>query len=326
MRKHRIAMVCPYFGTLPWYFNLFLKSCEWNPEVDFFFISDTTFIADLPKNVKLIQTTLPEIVERLRSKLLLSIDFEDPYKLCDFKPTYGYVFSDLLPQELYSFWGYCDIDVVFGKIANFITDELLNLYDLISVRHEYTAGFFMLYKNDERINTLFKQSADYKRVFESHKNFCFDECSYHHRDLINGKPIEEVKNHVDAMTFVVNSNLVNGKIKALFELFSLEGSFRNVTWSNGVLTCNGKYEALLYHLITIKNKPQFNKYWCNVVPESFTILPSSLQFNENANSFMEVTLPRLNKEKYLFDKEVQVVFGPYPKSTSGRFRTCGVKS
>jgi len=33
------------------------------------------------------------------------------------------------------FWGYCDIDLIFGNIRAFMTDELLNEYDIIKSHH-----------------------------------------------------------------------------------------------------------------------------------------------------------------------------------------------
>jgi len=326
MLKQKIAFLCPYFGALPWYFKFFIKSCEKNPNVDFYLITDNHTIENLPINVILVPSSLENIKERISRVLTLSIDFSKAYKLCDFKPTYGLVFQDLLALKEYSFWGHCDIDIVLGKIANFITDEMLNSYDVISVRHDYTPGFFMLYRNEEKTNSLFKKSADYMHVFQSPKNFCFDECSYHHRDLMNGKPLEKVQNYIDAMTFVINRESKRGNIKVLYELFALEGTLGSVTWSDGILTYEDRYEALLYHLITTKNKVEFLPYQYANISNTFTISVTDIHFYEVPKLSNGNVLPRLNKEKYVLDERIQVKFGQYTKSSSGRFRQCGAKA
>jgi len=56
------------------------------------------------------------------------VDIESEYKLCDFKPAYGLIFSEHFKD--YDFWGYCDIDIIFGNIRAYMTDVLLNEYDI----------------------------------------------------------------------------------------------------------------------------------------------------------------------------------------------------
>jgi hypothetical protein len=36
----RIIFLIPYIGKLPWYFPYFLKSCVYNPDIDFKVFSD----------------------------------------------------------------------------------------------------------------------------------------------------------------------------------------------------------------------------------------------------------------------------------------------
>lgn len=38
---------------------------------------------------------------------------------------YGSVFKDWIKEDEYSHWGYCDLDVVYGKISLFITQDML---------------------------------------------------------------------------------------------------------------------------------------------------------------------------------------------------------
>ena len=49
----------------------------------------------------------------------------------------------------YDFWGYCDIDLIFGNIRKFITDDILDKYDKILSR-----GHFTLFRNKDSINTI----------------------------------------------------------------------------------------------------------------------------------------------------------------------------
>ena len=61
---------------------------------------------------------------------------------------FGILYEDILKK--YDFWGYCDIDLVFGDIRKFVTDELLSHYDRI-----YTYGHLCLYRNNEMMRHIY---------------------------------------------------------------------------------------------------------------------------------------------------------------------------
>jgi len=94
-----IALIVCYFGKLPWYFNYFAHSCKYNPTIDFFIITDETIdIKSLPNNVKHIYKTLNDINLLATEKLGFEINltYAYPYKVAEFKPAYGLIFSELL--------------------------------------------------------------------------------------------------------------------------------------------------------------------------------------------------------------------------------------
>ena len=142
-----ILITC-YYGEFPWYFNIFLESCGQNPTIDFLIFSDSEFFGNVPPNVKIVPSSIEEFNQIATGKLGFKINIKSAYKLCDFKPAYGIIFSDYL--EDYHFWGITDIDIVFGRIREFMSDELLGIYEVISVRHDYPTGSFMLFKNNKK--------------------------------------------------------------------------------------------------------------------------------------------------------------------------------
>ena len=149
MLQHKIAILTCWYGSYPWYFHYFIYSCTYNPSIDFYILTDNEqIVTDKPDNVKIIYKTLTGINETTTDKLGFTVNIEHPYKLCDFKPAYGFLFDDILND--YDFWGHCDIDVVYGNIRVFITDELMQRFDIISPRHDWVPGFFLLFKNTEK--------------------------------------------------------------------------------------------------------------------------------------------------------------------------------
>ena len=65
--------------------------------------------------------------QMIQEKFDYDISICEPHKLCDYKPAYGYIFEQYISE--YKFWGHCDIDTIMGDLNEFITDDLLELYD-----------------------------------------------------------------------------------------------------------------------------------------------------------------------------------------------------
>lgn len=168
--KNRVKLIVCYYGTLPTEFSLWLSSCKNNPDFDFLIVTDTE-VFNIPSNVSVLNISIEEVKKRFSTACGLNVILSKPYKLCDFKPLYGKAFTDELKG--YDFWGHCDIDVVWGDIKKFITDDILNKYDRIG-----TYGHFTLYRNCARMNDLYQEKGSafpYQTVFTSPHNYNFDE-------------------------------------------------------------------------------------------------------------------------------------------------------
>lgn len=251
MRLTSIAVLTCWYGDYPWYFPYFIHSCSFNSTIDFIIITDNqNSIPDKPNNVKIIYKKLEKIKEEFSAKLGFEVNIDFPYKLCDFKPAYGYVFQEILDK--YDFWGHGDIDLVYGNIREFMTEELLNNYDVLSSRHDYITGSFALFRNNEQINSLFLESRDYKQVFSNSINYCFDECNYLFQELGRGASIFDFLDSIESMTLVVKRAEKEGRVKVFFDFIVLEGNPGNIKWDNGRVIYKDRFEAMFYHLIKFK--------------------------------------------------------------------------
>lgn len=269
-----IAITICYFGNLPWFFSYFLHSCKHNSDIDFYIITDNQQAGFyLPTNVFFINKSIDEIKKIAAKKLGFKVVIDSPYKLCDFKPAYGYLFPELIKG--YDFWGCGDLDVIFGNIRNFITDDLLNDYDTFCVRHDFITGYFMLFKNTRKINELFKENKDYKRVLSSNKHFCFDETNFAFLQFEEEVPFDKIQCEIESMTQVVKRLHAQKKIRAYFDFHVIEGTPGRLKWDKGTLTYKNKFEAVLYHLIKFKTvyKP---KQSLKIIPDTFYISPSRI--------------------------------------------------
>ena len=164
----KFKLIIPYYGKFPSIFDLWLKSCKNNPEIEWLLVTDIDCSEVLPLNVKRLNLTFKELKNKFEQKLGMSISLESPYKLCDYKPLYGYLFEEYLKD--FDFWGYCDMDVVWGKIFDFLPMELFRKYDKI-----LDLGHLSFIRNDKAINENFKKYRGYLTILKKPINYTYDE-------------------------------------------------------------------------------------------------------------------------------------------------------
>ena len=156
--KNKVAFIVPYFGTLPNYFYLWLNSASWNTDFDFMIFTDNIINIEPMRNIKVINTSFSNFKDRIQALFDFKISLSRPYKLCDYRPVYGAAFEKEL--QGYDFWGHCDVDLIFGDLKKYITDEVLDKNDRI-----YNLGHCTLYRNCETMNNLYRICHDFDDCF-----------------------------------------------------------------------------------------------------------------------------------------------------------------
>lgn len=301
-----IAILTCWYGSYPWYFPYFIHSCNYNPTVDFYIITDNLeTIPNKPNNVKIIFRTIEDVITAATKKLGFEVNIKTPYKLCDFKPTYGYIFSDILDK--YDFWGHGDIDIIYGNIRSFLTEDVLSRYDIISTRHDYLSGSFLLYRNEHKINNLFKKSKDYKKVFLSEKHYCFDECNFKHIHLEKGISILDVDCEIESMEHVIRKEMEKFTIKVSYDLWVIDGMPGKLKWDNGLLAYDNRFEILLYHLIQYKSNILSIKDEAINIPKQFFIDKYTFRHNKSVINMIKF----LYRNKYVPIKYYVIHYSDY---------------
>jgi hypothetical protein len=167
-----IVIIFPYFGILPAQYKMWHASALKNPTVDFMFFTD----ADVKpaKNIIVNKMLFSDFQHLAQKAFDFPIVLDRPYKLCEYKQAYGYILQDYIKG--YDFWGFGDLDLVYGDIRSFITEEVLN--------HKFLLGWghLTLLHNDEETNKYFMEQVDgyqyYKDAFSTSKITFFDEYGY----------------------------------------------------------------------------------------------------------------------------------------------------
>lgn len=167
----RCVLIIVWFGCLPDYLPNWMKSVEYNSNFDFLIFTDVKDRLQLPENVSVKPLELGEFKRQIEKLLQLDVSLSKAYRICDFRPMYGKLFEEEIKG--YDFWGYCDLDVIFGRISDFVTESILKKYDGI-----LNCGSFTLYRNVDHMNNLYMQRGalfPYSYVASHNATFAFDE-------------------------------------------------------------------------------------------------------------------------------------------------------
>ena len=169
----KIIVIIPHFGTLPPQYKMWRASALFNSDIDFLFFTDCD-VAPAP-NIIVHKMSFADFRQNIQDKFDFQIVLDRPYKICDYRPAFAYIFSEYVKD--YAFWGWGDLDVVYGDIRHFVTDEVLSRYKMIS-----GFGHFTLYHNDEYANTFFMKAVDgyvdYKEALTQQCSMYYDEYNY----------------------------------------------------------------------------------------------------------------------------------------------------
>ena len=171
--KYRIAQIIPYFGKWPEWIDLYFYSCGQNPMIDFIFYTDCDIPNNYPNNLTFYKYTYKEYAELISNRLNVHYNNSNPYKLTDLKPFIGYIHEKELKS--YDFWGFGDIDLVFGNLGMLLNDDILDKYDLITTHNYHIAGHFCICRNNDFYRNLCFRIKNWKTKIISNNHYGLDE-------------------------------------------------------------------------------------------------------------------------------------------------------
>lgn len=183
-----IAIIIPYFGQWPAWISLFFASCRCNKSIDFHLFTDL----ELPNgvgtdvNIHIHPTSFADYCSMASERLNIVFHPNKPYKLCDLRPYYGYIHQKELKD--YDFWGFGDIDLVWGNIRDFYTEELLQRYDVLSTHADRLSGHLTLIRNSRYYTELPFGISNWQELLSSPDNHALDEIAFT-RKLYHAAPL-----------------------------------------------------------------------------------------------------------------------------------------
>jgi len=167
-KNYKLALIIPYFGKFPDWADLYFETIRRNPRIDFLFYTDCDYspYQNIP-NCLFHATSFQDYIQNAREKTGIAFNPANAYKLCDLRPLYPIIhFEDI---QDYDFYGWTDMDILFGNIRDFYTDSLLMNYDIFSTHKIRISGHLAIFRNE----TKYREA--YKKIYRWREHLAFPE-------------------------------------------------------------------------------------------------------------------------------------------------------
>jgi hypothetical protein len=184
-----LVLYSVYMGEISYSHLPFLfASMKWNSNVKFVIINiynpEKTKLEhwkallkeyDVP-NLHVEYITISQFGDLVFDKLKIRVPFDDSwyYKLCDFKPTLPYLFPQFASAEKYKYWGYADLDVVWGNITAF-SHLFQNERPFVITGWWHTTGALNMFINEDWTKQLFLSDPVYVPLLQNKTYHNLDE-------------------------------------------------------------------------------------------------------------------------------------------------------
>jgi hypothetical protein len=171
----KIIMLMPYFGCWPAWINLYIESCKYNSDIDWLFYTDCEEPENKAENVKYKHLSFDQYKQFVAHKLNINFSTPSPYKICDLKPTYGFIHENDI--QGYDYFGFGDIDLIYGNIRKFYTDKVLK-HNIITTDNRRVSGHLTLIRNTELMRNAFRKIKNWELLLESPNHQHMDEAAF----------------------------------------------------------------------------------------------------------------------------------------------------
>lgn len=251
----------------------FVESCRYNPDIDWLFFSDCGVPENAPANLRVEAMSFADYCALVAERLGIPFTPLSPYKLCDIKPALGYIHAERLADV--DFWGFSDIDLIYGDLRRYFSSERLARYDLLSTHERRVSGHLCLLRNTQRMREAFMRVPGWRKILADDAHQAFDEADF-------SRLFIRFKNWPSAMRRLLEWLNPWRRRSEFREAFSTpdgripwtDGGFQFPArwfWSTGSLRNerDGAREFPYFHFIAWKNS------WCQRASETL-IQPSDL--------------------------------------------------
>lgn len=170
---NKAALIIPYFGQWPEWIELYLYSCSKQKGIDFIFYTDCELPHVIYSNTFFHEISFADYCTFVSKRLSIQFHPQNAYKLCDLKVFYGIIHQQDLRN--YEWWGFGDIDLIYGNLSLLVNESNMTKYDLLTTHVDRIAGHFTIMRKQSRYTKLCLAISCWKEKLSDIKNYGLDE-------------------------------------------------------------------------------------------------------------------------------------------------------
>jgi hypothetical protein len=231
----KIILLIPYFGKFPEWSDLFFETLKANATIDFYFFTDCEIEKYQSENIKYQKISFEDYIALVNKKGHVKFKPQNAYKICDLRPLFGYIHEDIFKD--YDFYGWTDMDILFGDIRTFYTDEILSTYDVLSTHSIRLSGHLSLFKNNLKNRMMFRKIYKWEEALLKNEFVGIDEHGLTNAYLLTffDKLNQKFKLNIEN---VLSRYFAKLKRKKIFFKEQYTTPFTQIPWIDGSLNSN----------------------------------------------------------------------------------------
>jgi hypothetical protein len=261
-KQKKIIFLMPYFGCWPEWFEFYLESCRWNSSIDWLFFTDCPMPENAPANVRFITVSFQDYQQLVSDRLGINFKTESSYALCNLKPAYGFIHQEYL--DGYDYFGFGDVDVIYGDLRAFYTDEVLS-YNTLSTHKNRVSGHLFPIANNERWRNAFRQIPNWQYWMSQPINVPMDE-GYFTKLLLGYRRLPVAMRKLWAVFDPYKRNhLFREQFSTVLSEYPwIDGTYnypKKWFWHQGKLTVETGEELMYLHFMNWKSSRYLRKHY-----------------------------------------------------------------
>jgi hypothetical protein len=259
-------------GPFPDYVPYFIASAKTNTNIKFVVVSDQVESDYTDANVQFLKMDLATLNEKATKATGNTIAIQNSWKINELKPLFGRIFQDLIMD--YDFWGWCDLDIIWGRIRNFLTEDILDEFDIITSRKHWTTGHFTLFRNTQESHHFYEYNEGIYSLLNSSEYLAFEECCHRWDGIVRSLDSLRSAGLPISMFDIVKMLERQKGLKVLFRDLIREYPQIPVNYkydSGKWIDLNNQQEFMYYHLLAIKKLWRFYMPTYGTIPDCYTV-------------------------------------------------------
>lgn len=159
-----VVVISVWFGPWPEWMDFTLESMSVNHSIDWIIVTDNAPPAKCCPNIRYITTDFQAYLSFVKGRIGVTPVINEMHQICKLKAMLGHIHERDI--DGYDFFGFCDLDIIFGNIRHFYTPSILAKYQMLTTHRDLLAGHFTIMRNSHQLRTAYMKIPGWRKLME----------------------------------------------------------------------------------------------------------------------------------------------------------------